>query len=115
MFKTDKVSDKTYEYELQKDGVYILRDAFSNKEMDELKNDIINDENLQAKEKIMNNYSLLHKLQEQTNFSYKLQDYIFVIKKSSVHTCHRDYNGDFFNKKHHIFRGKHFWVSHPPF
>ena len=29
---------------------------------------------------------------------YQFQDYIFVIKRSSIHTCHRDGNGDFFNK-----------------
>jgi hypothetical protein len=28
---------------------------------------------------------------------YELQDYIWIIEKSSVHTCHRDNNGDFFN------------------
>jgi hypothetical protein len=26
------------------------------------------------------------------------QDYIWIIQKSAVHTCHRDNNGDFFNK-----------------
>jgi len=29
---------------------------------------------------------------------YEFQDYIFVIKKSSIHTCHRDANGDMFNE-----------------
>jgi hypothetical protein len=29
---------------------------------------------------------------------YQFQDYVWIIKKSSVHTCHRDNNGDFFNK-----------------
>jgi hypothetical protein len=29
---------------------------------------------------------------------YVFQDYIWIIKKSSVHTCHRDNNGDFFNE-----------------
>ena len=29
--------------------------------------------------------------------NYMFQDYILVIKKSAVHTCHRDNNGDFFN------------------
>jgi hypothetical protein len=28
---------------------------------------------------------------------YVLQDYIWIIEKSSVHTCHRDNNGTFFN------------------
>ena len=29
---------------------------------------------------------------------YEFQDYIFVLKKSSIHTCHRDANGDLFNQ-----------------
>ena len=28
---------------------------------------------------------------------YLFQDYIFLLKKSQFHTCHRDYNGDLFN------------------
>jgi hypothetical protein len=32
------------------------------------------------------------------NEHYQFQDYIWIIEKSSVHTCHRDNNGDFFNK-----------------
>lgn len=30
--------------------------------------------------------------------SYQFQDYIWIIQKSVVHTCHRDNNGDFFNE-----------------
>ena len=37
-------------------------------------------------------------IKKYTNDSYQFQDYIWLIKKSSVHTCHRDNNGDFFNK-----------------
>ena len=32
------------------------------------------------------------------NSGYEFQDYIFIIQKSSIHTCHRDNNGDFFNE-----------------
>ena len=28
---------------------------------------------------------------------YEFQDYVFILKKSSIHTCHRDANGDMFN------------------
>jgi len=51
---------------------------------------------------------LQRKIQENTGFTrfmkthvgpqYELQDYIWVIEKSHVNTCHRDNNGDFFNK-----------------
>jgi hypothetical protein len=29
---------------------------------------------------------------------YEFQDYVFILKKSSIHTCHRDANGDLFNE-----------------
>ena len=29
---------------------------------------------------------------------YEFQDYIWMIEKSHVNTCHRDNNGDFFNQ-----------------
>jgi hypothetical protein len=29
---------------------------------------------------------------------YQLQDYVWIIQKSAVSTCHRDNNGDFFNQ-----------------
>ena len=37
--------------------------------------------------------------------SHILQDYIWIIEKSAVHTCHRDNNGTFFNpgQKHHSY------------
>jgi hypothetical protein len=33
-----------------------------------------------------------------TTTDHVFQDYIWIIQKSAVHTCHRDNNGDFFNK-----------------
>jgi len=37
-------------------------------------------------------------INKQIGQHYILQDYIWVIEKSHVNTCHRDNNGDFFNK-----------------
>ena len=58
-----------------------------------LSNDYINVKSYLHKhdkiQKIINDY---------TDEFYQFQDYIWIIKKSSVHTCHRDNNGDFFNK-----------------
>jgi ectoine hydroxylase-related dioxygenase (phytanoyl-CoA dioxygenase family) len=34
---------------------------------------------------------------DQLGDDYVFQDYMFIIKKSSIHTCHRDNNGDFYN------------------
>lgn len=40
--------------------------------------------------------TIIHDATESTD--YQFQDYIWVIQKSAVHTCHRDNNGDFFNE-----------------
>ena len=59
------------------------------KEYNKLKHDIINNKNIQ---KI---------IQNKLGNDYQFHDYIFIIKKSSIHTCHRDANGDFFNDIKH--------------
>jgi hypothetical protein len=38
------------------------------------------------------------KIHEVLGRDYTFHDYIFVIEKSSIHTCHRDANGSLFNK-----------------
>jgi len=40
---------------------------------------------------------LISSIDEEDN-GYVFQDYIWIIQKSVVHTCHRDNNGDFFNE-----------------
>ena len=45
----------------------------------------------------MNNKKINKLIKKYTNNEYIFQDYVFIIKRSSIHTCHRDSNGDFFN------------------
>jgi len=47
---------------------------------------------------LLNNTPLMDALRTVTTTDHVFQDYIWIIQKSAVHTCHRDNNGDFFNK-----------------
>ena len=72
-------------FDLDKDGVCLIKHVFTKKEIEKLKKM----KELEIKEYIIKKFKL--------SKGYVFQDYIWVIKKSSVHTCHRDNNGDFFN------------------
>ena len=86
-----------YEPDLKEDGICILRDVFTPAELDEVVNDCSTDDYKMAKENIIGNIALLNALKKKTGEGYVFHDYIFVIKKSAIHTCHRDSNGDVFN------------------
>jgi hypothetical protein len=82
--------------DLQGDGVKLIqsaippdkikrwRDLSSKKQYKELKKEMHSDENIQ-------------RIVKSISSEYILQDYIWIIQKSAVHTCHRDNNGTFFN------------------
>lgn len=47
-------------------------------------------------------HSGLHNaLVHETNSEYEYQDYLLMIRKSQIHTCHRDYNGDLYHRLKH--------------
>ena len=54
-------------------------------------------DNRSVKERLQSHPRLVSIL-ERLGPGYEFQDYVFILKKSSIHTCHRDANGDFFNK-----------------
>lgn len=86
------------EFHLEPDGAQLFKSAIppetvhrwkttcANKKYKELKAEMHSDTNLQ---KIIHSISAKH----------QFQDYIWIIEKSSVHTCHRDNNGTFFNAR----------------
>jgi hypothetical protein len=49
------------------------------------------------KELLMAHPKLKNECFRRSGNDYIFQDYIWIIQKSVVHTCHRDNNGDFFN------------------
>ena len=82
-------------YDLINDGFHIYKNMFSSDEINKIKLDIENNNINDIKDYVINK-SKLKSIIDDTN--YVFQDYIWIIKKSSVHTCHRDNNGSFFNK-----------------
>ena len=94
----DKISDPNKKYNLREDGFVLIKSIISQGEVDYIKKQCIENDHYSAKQYIINNSKIKNKLINSIgNPNYIFQDYILIIKKSSVHTCHRDYNGDFFN------------------
>jgi ectoine hydroxylase-related dioxygenase (phytanoyl-CoA dioxygenase family) len=86
-------------YNLNKDGLIVIKNTFKKNFIDNLKNQCLNDKYSLVKEELLKNNSLNKIIKREIGDNYEFQDYMLVIKKSAVHTCHRDYNGDFFNDK----------------
>jgi hypothetical protein len=84
-FDGSKVTIDTFD--LNKDGVCLIKNVLKQEEIEKMKKM----KEIDLKKYIIKKFPNLPQ-------GYVFQDYIWVIKKSSVHTCHRDNNGDFFNK-----------------
>lgn len=96
--RNDKIASE--KYDLEKDGVVILKNVFSNDEIQYLKRECEHNHYQLLKTALIGSRllgCLREKLPIDKRNEYVLHDYIWIIKKSSVHTCHRDNNGDFFN------------------
>jgi hypothetical protein len=91
---------KSSHYNLKVDGLTICKNIFSISEINYMKQ-LCKEDNYN----LLKHYLLNHfKLKREVNQilipynEYQLHDYIFIIKKSNIHTCHRDNNGSFYNK-----------------
>ena len=89
------------DYDLKKDGICVIKDAFSEKELVEMVEKSDRDDYKSLKMQIINSEKLKRSLGQHTGPDYEFHDYIFIIKKSSISTCHRDANGDMFNDIKH--------------
>jgi hypothetical protein len=76
---------KLFKSVIPPDKIKRLRELNANKKYKELKEELHKDENIQS-------------VVKSVSPEYVLQDYIWIIQKSAVHTCHRDNNGTFFNE-----------------
>jgi ectoine hydroxylase-related dioxygenase (phytanoyl-CoA dioxygenase family) len=100
----DKLCESTQDYKLHKDGFCIIKNVFDEQQIEKIKNQCINNDYYNVKHYLLNDENLHNKVMSSiennkgNNNNYVFQDYIWIIKKSSVHTCHRDNNGDFFNE-----------------
>jgi ectoine hydroxylase-related dioxygenase (phytanoyl-CoA dioxygenase family) len=94
-FTNNETLPRDNTYDLIENGFHVYKNMLSSDEIDKIKLDIKNSEINNIKKYIMNQSKLKSII---NNTNYVFQDYIWIIEKSSVHTCHRDNNGSFFNK-----------------
>ena len=86
-------------YNLEKDGCCFYNNLLSPQEIVRIKRLLKGEKISSIKQEIVNNHKLKSKILGKLGSGYIFQDYIFIIKKSAIHTCHRDANGTFFNSK----------------
>jgi len=79
-------------------GIVRLPRILAEEDIHVLENMIQMEEWNKLKPFLLNHAGLLHHIYSILGPEYVFQDYLFVIRRSQFHTCHRDYNGDFFNK-----------------
>jgi len=103
-FFNDRISK--HNYDLKKDGVTILPSILEPFEIEKMK-DLCNSGNYKKMKEFLIQHPKLNDecLKKCDNDGYIFQDYIWIIQKSVVHTCHRDNNGNFFNigQKHQSY------------
>ena len=94
----DIIEENSERYLLHKDGVQVFKNVFNKDEIDELIEKSKKENYQDVKSYLLNNEKLKDIVYKATSKDYVFQDYVWIIKKSLVHTCHRDNNGDFFNE-----------------
>jgi len=101
----DIIANKNINYELNKNGFVIIKDVFTDNQITYLKNNCNNNNFKIVKNYLINNPKLKNIIKTNLNENYIFQDYIFIIKKSMIHTCHRDNNSIFYNdlQKHRSY------------
>ena len=100
LYFNEDIIDRTNKvYQLERDGVVIYKNVLTDPQIVEIREKCNQKDYQQVKEQLIHNETLKQIIQKETgDNNYLFQDYIWIIKKSSVHTCHRDNNGDFFNE-----------------
>jgi hypothetical protein len=98
-FYSDIIEENGEKYNLHTDGIQLYKNVFNNSEIVELIDKCNKENYVDLKMTLLKHPKLLNLIYNSTSNQYIFQDYIWIIKKSVVHTCHRDNNGDFFNEK----------------
>jgi hypothetical protein len=97
--KQAKNYDLIPKVQLQMDGYCVGSQLFSDKDLQNMHFCMKQQNYQELQTHIQSNPQLIHFIKKHIGQHYIMQDYIWVIKKSHVNTCHRDNNGDFFNKR----------------
>ena len=100
-----------HKYSLNRDGFCLYKNVLNNGEIAILKQLCIDKNYKTAKELVLHNSKLIDLKNRICGEDYVFQDYIWIIQKSTVHTCHRDNNGDFLmrRKNTHLIRFSFIW------
>jgi hypothetical protein len=101
IFKSDIIQESPQEAQLEKDGYVWISQLLSEKDVSALHEMSDAEEYGRMKEFMMNHKVLQERILSELP-DYVFQDYIFIIKKSNIHTCHRD------NNSHHYNEGQQF-------
>ena len=98
-FLSDIIEENSEKYTLQNNGIQLFKNVLNNREIVDLIDKCNKENYIDAKMLLLKHPKLLNLIERVTTKDYVFQDYVWIIKKSVVHTCHRDNNGDFFNEK----------------
>jgi hypothetical protein len=94
----DKVISRDGIYHLQTDGFCICKDVLPPQKTAKYKELCQKGDYETVKMELLEEPEMLSLKNKCLGGDYRFQDYIWIIQRSSVHTCHRDNNGDFFNE-----------------
>lgn len=95
-FYKDKVTMKK-RFDLDTDGFVLFQNVLQIDEVQHL-HSLCSQKQYQLIQQYLSSHPIIvNNVHTKLNHSYVFQDYIWIIEKSAVHTCHRDNNGDFFN------------------
>lgn len=84
------------QFELGRDGVQLFKTVVSPEKIQEWRT-LSSTKQYQELKNAIQNDPEIREIVYRVSPDYVLQDYIWIIEKSAVHTCHRDNNGTFFN------------------
>jgi len=97
-FYSDIIEEYPEKYTLHNDGIQLFKNVLNKNEIVDIIEKCNNENYIDAKLLLLKHPKILNLIHSSTTNQYIFQDYVWIIKKSVVHTCHRDNNGDFFNK-----------------
>lgn len=97
-FSNDIIEYNSDKFNLEENGIKVFKNVLDTNEIEEIVEKCHKEKNADIKSLILYNRKIQNLISENLGGDYILHDYIFIIKKSTIHTCHRDANGDFFNK-----------------
>ena len=83
---------------IHKDGFIVIDNILSKEQIRHFSSLARNEKYKEIKHQIVNSKTINNKIKDLLGSDYVFMDYVWMIIKSHVHTCHRDNNGLFFNK-----------------